>query len=256
MSLSGGRLRRHRGVTRRPRVRESGSCSGSSGGRRAVEVRPRRTRLGVLRRGGRRHDRPASRHRRAARRDGPARSMDLRSYDRLFPNQDVLPDGGFCNLIAAPLQRRRRDDGLTVFLDLSTLELGADVNVVGKSTATRVQPRLPAVVRAELGAESDHRDGPAHAGCPDDLQAHSFDVEPQVLRASAPPQVHLDTPRFLRGYDITIDDRARSAAWPVPPHRRDHRALRVQVVITDVRNPGQEIDVTFAGDLGVSQTMP
>lgn len=31
-------------------------------------------------------------------------SMDLRSYDRLFPNQDVVPEGGFGNLIAAPLQ--------------------------------------------------------------------------------------------------------------------------------------------------------
>ena len=40
-------------------------------------------------------------------------SMDLRSYDRLFPNQDVLPEGGFGNLIAAPLQGRRRKDGLT-----------------------------------------------------------------------------------------------------------------------------------------------
>ena len=49
-------------------------------------------------------------------------SMDLRSYDRLFPNQDVLPDGGFGNLIAAPLQGRRRRDGLTLFLDLATLE--------------------------------------------------------------------------------------------------------------------------------------
>jgi len=38
-------------------------------------------------------------------------SMDLRSYDRLFPNQDVLPAGGFGNLIAAPLQGRRRGMG-------------------------------------------------------------------------------------------------------------------------------------------------
>jgi hypothetical protein len=49
-------------------------------------------------------------------------SMDLRSYDRLFPNQDVLPDGGLGNLIAAPVQGRRRKDGLTLFLDLATLE--------------------------------------------------------------------------------------------------------------------------------------
>jgi hypothetical protein len=38
-------------------------------------------------------------------------SMDLRSYDRLLPNQDVVPEGGFGNLIAAPLQGRRRKDG-------------------------------------------------------------------------------------------------------------------------------------------------
>lgn len=48
-------------------------------------------------------------------------SMDLRSYDRLFPNQDMLPEGGFGNLIAAPLQGQRRRNGLTVFLDLATL---------------------------------------------------------------------------------------------------------------------------------------
>jgi hypothetical protein len=42
-------------------------------------------------------------------------SMDLRSYDRLFPSQDVLPDGGYGNLIAAPLQGRRRKDGPTTW---------------------------------------------------------------------------------------------------------------------------------------------
>ncbi|MHB1475815.1 MAG: TOTE conflict system archaeo-eukaryotic primase domain-containing protein, partial [Dermatophilaceae bacterium] len=34
--------------------------------------------------------------------------MDLSSYDRLFPSQDVLPTGGVGNLIAAPLQGRCR----------------------------------------------------------------------------------------------------------------------------------------------------
>ena len=48
--------------------------------------------------------------------------MDLRSYDRLFPSQDVLPDGGMGNLIAAPLYGPRRKDGPSVFLDLATLE--------------------------------------------------------------------------------------------------------------------------------------
>jgi hypothetical protein len=66
-------------------------------------------------------------------------SMDLRSYDRLFPNQDVLPDGGFGNLIAAPLQDRRRRDGLTVFLDLATLEPYED-QWLFLSTVDRLSP--------------------------------------------------------------------------------------------------------------------
>jgi hypothetical protein len=43
--------------------------------------------------------------------------VGLDSYDRLFPNQDTLPVGGFGNLIALPLQRRLRELGNSVFLD-------------------------------------------------------------------------------------------------------------------------------------------
>lgn len=43
--------------------------------------------------------------------------IGLGSYDRLFPNQDTLPKGGFGNLIALPLQKQARQRGNTVFLD-------------------------------------------------------------------------------------------------------------------------------------------
>lgn len=43
--------------------------------------------------------------------------IGLGSYDRLFPNQDTLPTGGFGNLIALPMQRAARDHGNSVFLD-------------------------------------------------------------------------------------------------------------------------------------------
>jgi superfamily II DNA or RNA helicase/very-short-patch-repair endonuclease len=39
------------------------------------------------------------------------------SYDRLFPNQDTLPHGGFGNLIALPLQKGPRGQGHSLFLD-------------------------------------------------------------------------------------------------------------------------------------------
>ena len=42
--------------------------------------------------------------------------IPFRSYDRLFPNQDTMPKGGFGNLIALPLQKRPRADGNSVFI--------------------------------------------------------------------------------------------------------------------------------------------
>jgi hypothetical protein len=39
------------------------------------------------------------------------------SYDRLFPNQDTMPKGGFGNLIALPLQKGPRTTANSVFVD-------------------------------------------------------------------------------------------------------------------------------------------
>src|SRR5699024_11855693 len=44
-------------------------------------------------------------------------SFSLDSFDRLFPNQDVLPEGGFGNLIALPLQRQPGLQGNSLFVD-------------------------------------------------------------------------------------------------------------------------------------------
>ena len=45
------------------------------------------------------------------------RQLKLESYDRLFPNQDTMPKGGFGNLIALPLQKGPREKGCSVFVD-------------------------------------------------------------------------------------------------------------------------------------------
>ena len=46
-----------------------------------------------------------------------SRQLKLTSYDRLFPNQDTMPKGGFGNLIALPLQKSPRESGASVFVD-------------------------------------------------------------------------------------------------------------------------------------------
>lgn len=45
------------------------------------------------------------------------RQLKLESYDRLFPNQDTMPKGGFGNLIALPLQKWSRESNCSVFVD-------------------------------------------------------------------------------------------------------------------------------------------
>lgn len=45
------------------------------------------------------------------------RQLRLESYDRLFPNQDSMPKGGFGNLIVLPLQKLPRENGCSVFVN-------------------------------------------------------------------------------------------------------------------------------------------
>ena len=44
-------------------------------------------------------------------------SLNLNSYDRILPNQDTMPKGGFGNLIALPFQGNSSKNGNTVFVD-------------------------------------------------------------------------------------------------------------------------------------------
>lgn len=48
---------------------------------------------------------------------GKRHEISFKSYDRLFPNQDTMPKGGFGNLIALPLQKYARNKDNSIFLD-------------------------------------------------------------------------------------------------------------------------------------------
>jgi len=43
--------------------------------------------------------------------------IGFKSYDRFFPNQDTLPEGGLGNLVALPLQGNARKNGNSVFVN-------------------------------------------------------------------------------------------------------------------------------------------
>jgi hypothetical protein len=162
--------------------------------------------------------------------------MNLASYDRLFPSQDLLPTGGVGNLIAAPLFKPARRDGATVFLNLETLEpppdqwaflsslgrmsprelaraadragrvkVGSEVQQLGSPASTVTRPKAAPVIHARLGAgvrleQAELTPGLAatlrHAAS---MRNPLFD-ERQRLRAST-----WGVPRFLHSFDETID---------------------------------------------------
>jgi superfamily II DNA or RNA helicase len=162
--------------------------------------------------------------------------VNLASYDRLFPSQDLLPAGGVGNLIALPLFRPARDRNATMFLNTENLEPHQDqwsyLSTLGRMTprevsraadkagrvpagrevirlaapaSTKIQPEAAAVVRTRFGAGirvelADLTPALAaslrHAASMHNPQFY----EKQRMRAST-----WDTPRFLQFFDETID---------------------------------------------------
>jgi hypothetical protein len=151
--------------------------------------------------------------------------VNLTSYDRLFPSQDLLPAGGVGNLIALPLSRPARDRQATVFLNLETLEpyqdqwsylstlgrmtprevsraadragrvpAGSEVTRLTAPVATDIQPEAAAVVRARLGAG---------------IRVELADVTP-ALAASLRHAASMHNPQFYER------QRMRASTWDIP----------------------------------------
>ena len=163
-------------------------------------------------------------------------SMHLSSYDRLFPSQDVHTGRGVGNLIAAPLNGKRRQHGTTVFLDPATLEpledqwaylssiarlslkevgalsrelptpqIGHHVRRLQLPTSSKIVPRPAAIVRATFGSRitlTANDLGPAMISAVkhgSSIRNPEFDARQRARRST------WDTPRFLHSYDETAD---------------------------------------------------
>ena len=162
--------------------------------------------------------------------------VNLASYDRLFPSQDLLPAGGVGNLIALPLFRSTRDRNATMFLNVENLEPHQDqwsylstagamrpeevcraVEGPGGSRRAARSPGLPRQSPRRSGRRRRLWSGPVSAA---GIRIELADLTPALaasLRHAASmhnPQFYekqrtrastWDTPRFLQFFDETID---------------------------------------------------
>jgi superfamily II DNA or RNA helicase len=95
------------------------------------------------------------------------RQLKLSSYDRLFPNQDTMPKGGFGNLIALPLQREPREQGRSVFVDRTLRPYSDQWRYLASINPLPMQDIEPIILRATQGThpldvtfidEEDHKE--------------------------------------------------------------------------------------------------
>lgn len=163
-------------------------------------------------------------------------TMNLSSYDRMFPSQDVLPDGGVGNLIAAPLYGKARRDGATVFLDLATMEphddqwaylsslgrmsprdvvravhragsimVGASTERIRPATATQIKVAGAATLSVRSGATLILSSAQLTPSFQSTLKHAASMSNPAFYDRQRLRKSTWDTPRYLRSYDETLE---------------------------------------------------
>ncbi len=73
-------------------------------------------------------------------------SIDMKSYDRLFPNQDYVAPDALGNLIALPLHFGSRSKGKTVFMDIETMQPYVDQWVILKNVQKIPSSKLQSLI--------------------------------------------------------------------------------------------------------------
>lgn len=112
--------------------------------------------------------------------------LDMKSYDRFFPNQDFIPAGGFGNLVALPLQGDAKHKGNSLFVD-ENFEVyrnqWAILSSVRKLSRTEVSALLAQHnSRLELSSSSDTK--PWETPKPDKISFEDFNGPIKIVRAN------------------------------------------------------------------------
>ncbi len=85
-------------------------------------------------------------------------ALSFDSYDRLFPNQDVLPIGGIGNLIALPLQKQARINGNSVFVDQSFTPYSDQWEVLASTGRLSIE-KIELLLESRVEHRNDAEDG-------------------------------------------------------------------------------------------------
>ena len=209
--------------------------------------------------------------------------MSFNSYDRFFPNQDYLPEGGFGNLVALPLQGQARRRENSVFVDNDFLvykDQWAFLYNLKKIQESTIDQLLRLHYQEELGKLSMSSESkPWVTPLPQNITQEDFHAKVEIIKAdklyiplkavSAKVLNHLKRiaafknpefyskqalrlstyaiPRIISCFDITNEYLAmpRGCEDATRSFLNDNA---VTYTITDKTNHGNKISVSFQGE--------
>ena len=209
--------------------------------------------------------------------------MSFNSYDRFFPNQDYLPEGGFGNLVALPLQGQARRKENSVFVDNDFLvykDQWAFLYNLKKIQESTIDQLLRLHYQEELGKLSmSSENKPWVTPLPQNITQEDFHAKVEIVKAdklyiplkavSAKVLNHLKRiaafknpefyskqalrlstyaiPRIISCFDITNEYLAmpRGCEDATRSFLNDNA---VTYTITDKTNHGNKISVSFQGE--------
>lgn len=219
--------------------------------------------------------------------------LGFESYDRMFPNQDTLPAGGFGNLIALPLQGRSRKEGNTVFVDTDLVPF--EDQWLHLSNVTRLAPRtvhemsreawdrgLVVPVRRALSEESEKPWERRDSGEPDFegpvpprmtlVRANQIFIPkeglPPALATRLIRLAAFQNPEFYSAQAMRLSTYGKPRIISCAEDFKDHIALPrgceeeavdllcglgVEVSLEDKRQDGNPITADFLGNLDLQQ---
>lgn len=222
-----------------------------------------------------------------------SRQLQLTSYDRLFPNQDTMPKGGFGNLIALPLQKKPRESGCSVFVDEALQPYADQWAFLAAQRLMDPDDLEPTILRATGGThpldvtfidEEDHKEpwkraapagnklaGPLPSVLKVTLANLIYFEKSQLPQALANRLIRIaafQNPEFYKAQAMRMSvwdtPRVIGCAENYPEHialprgcldavRDLLRANAIRCEIRDERNAGEPIEITFGGTLRPDQ---
>lgn len=209
--------------------------------------------------------------------------MSFNSYDRFFPNQDYLPEGGFGNLVALPLQGQARRKENSVFVDNDFLvykDQWAFLYNLKKIQESTIDQLLRLHYQEELGKLSMSSESkPWVTPLPQNITQEDFHAKVEIIKAdklyiplkavSAKVLNHLKRIAAFKNPEFYSKQALRLSTYAIPHiiscfditneylamPRGCEDATRsflndnaVTYTITDKTNHGNKISVSFQGE--------